>query len=315
MGSESLIFHPVAYTQSWGQILQCAFNLWYAAKTMARQARIEYKGALYHLTSRGNAQQDIFTTDEDRLEFINRLRQSRNRYNIIIYAYCLMDNHFHLLVETPEGNVSQFMRHLNSAYTQNFNLSNNRVGHLFQGRFKSILVQKDLYLLELARYIVLNPVRAGMVKAAKDWRWSSYRVTAGLAPPIDWLNSAWLLSQFSKQHQTAIIKYRKFVSEGKKQTKPWKKIRNQILLGSDKFVKDSIKQLESRTVDKEIPFTKIKPREKAKPIAHYEQISETRNEAMFLSYQSGGYSMKEIADYFDVHYSTVSRAVTASCKI
>jgi len=283
---------------------------------MARQARIEYKGALYHLTSRGNAQQDIFiTADEDRLEFLNRLRQSRNRYNVIIYAYCLMDNHFHLLVETPDANVSQFMRHLNSAYTQNFNLSNNRVGHLFQGRYKSILVQKDLYLLELARYIVLNPVRAGMVKAAKDWRWSSYRVTAGLSPPIDWLDSNYILGQFSKKHQKAIINYRKFVSEGRKKTKPWEKIQNQVILGNGDFVKDSIKQLENRTSDREIPFTKIKPRDKAKPISHYDQISETRNEAIVLSYQSGGYSMKEVAVYFNVHYSTISRVVNARCKI
>ena len=282
---------------------------------MARQARIEYSGALYHLTSRGNAQQDVFLTDEDRLEFLSRLRQSSNRYNVTVYAYCLMDNHFHLLVETPDANVSQFMRHLNSTYTQTFNLSNKRVGHLFQGRFKSILVQKDLYLLELARYIVLNPVRAGMVKAAKDWRWSSYRVTAGLSSPIDWLNSEWLLLQFSKKQQTAIIKYRKFVSEGRKKTKPWGKIQNQVILGDSGFVKDSIKQLENRTLDKEISFTKIKPREKAKSIAYYEQISESKNEAMVLSYQSGGYSMKEVAGYFNVHYSTVSRAVNARCKI
>lgn len=278
---------------------------------MARQARIEYSGALYHLTSRGNAQQDIFITDEDRIAFLDRLRQSRNRYNTIVYAYCLMDNHFHLLVETPDANISQFMRHLNSTYTQNFNIANKRVGHLFQGRYKSILVQKEQYLLELARYIVLNPVRAGMVIAAKDWRWSSYRATAGLSSSIDWLNSNWILALFSKQQKTAIIKYRKFVSVGRKKTKPWENIQNQVILGDEEFVKDSIKQLENRTMDNEIPFTKIKPRENAKSMEHYHQTSQTRNEAMVLCYQSGGYSMKEIADYFNVHYSTVSRAINA----
>ena len=129
---------------------------------MARQARIQYSGALYHLTSRGNAQEDIFRTNEDRLEFIDVLRKSRNRYNCAVYAYCLMDNHYHLLVETPDGNLSQFMRQLNGVYTQSFNFTHRRTGHIFEGRYKSILVQKDLYLLELARYIVLNPVRAGM---------------------------------------------------------------------------------------------------------------------------------------------------------
>ncbi len=282
---------------------------------MARQARIEYSGALYHLTSRGNAQQDIFITDDDRIEFLERLRQAQGRYNTIVYAYCLMDNHFHLLVETPDANVSQFMRHLNSTYTQKFNLSNNRVGHLFQGRFKSILVQKDLYLMELARYIVLNPVRAGRVKAAKGWRWSSYRITAGLSSSVEWLNSDWILAQFSKKYKLATIAYRKFVSQGRNQSKPWEKIKNQILLGDDGFIKDSIKQLEDRAMDTEISFTKIKPKEKTKKIQYYEKISGSRNEGIILSYQSGGYSMKQIADYFDVHYSTVSRAVNARCKI
>ena len=138
---------------------------------------------------------------------------------------------------------------------------------------------------------------------------------AVLSSPTDWLNSNWLLGLFSKKYQAATINYRKFVSEGRNKTKPWEKIQNQVILGDDVFVKDSIKQLENRSLDREIPFTKIKPREKSKLISHYEQISETRNEAIVLSYQSGGYSMKEIADYFNVHYSTVSRAANAKCKI
>lgn len=282
---------------------------------MARQARIEYKGALYHLTSRGNAKQDIFLSDEDRLGFIERLRKARNRYNTIVYAYCLMDNHFHLLVETPDGNVSQFMRHLNSTYTQHFNITNKKLGRLFQGRFKAILVQKDLYFLELARYIVLNPVRAGMVKSAKDWRWSSYRATAGITTSIDWLNSDWLLSQFSKRRSLAIRKYRQFVLAGKKSQSPWSKVSNQVLLGDEDFVDTSIKALKSKSLDGEVPYSKIKPRDQAKPMEEYIGLAKTRNEAIALIYSSGGYSMKQIADYFDVHYSTVSRAVNGSAKI
>jgi len=221
---------------------------------MARQPRIEYEGALYHLTSRGNAKQDIFFCDEDRISFLDKLRQSRNRYNTVVHAYCLMNNHFHLLVETPDANVSQFMRHLNSTYTQSFNTANKRVGHLFQGRFKSILVQKDLYLLELARYIVLNPVRAGMVKNAKDWRWSSFRLTSGLSSPNGWLTSDWLLSQFSKRHSLATKKYQEFVLQGKKQRSPWPKISNQILLGDETFIETCMKQLKDLNHDGELSY-------------------------------------------------------------
>ena len=110
-----------------------------------------------------------------------------------------MSNHYHLLVETPEGNLAQGMRHYNGVYTQRFNRRHQRVGHVFQGRYKAIIVQKESYLLELARYIVLNPVRAGMVRNAKDWPWSSYRSTAGFSAPLPWLQTDWILSAFSRR--------------------------------------------------------------------------------------------------------------------
>ncbi|PHS20065.1 MAG: addiction module toxin RelE [Kangiella sp.] len=281
---------------------------------MVRQARIEYSGALYHITSRGNAKQDIFVDDEDRLVFLETLRKARNRYNCIVYAYCLMDNHYHLLVETPDANLSQFMRQLNGVYTQKYNFSHSSTGHLFQGRFKSILVQEDLYLLELCRYIVLNPVRAGMVRSAKDWKWSSYRASANLSSPIDWLNSDWLLSNFSKNHQLAIKQYRVFVSEGKNQASPWHQLKNQVLLGDEPFVKKSIKQLKKTTKDKEITLTKVQPRKKARTLDVYNEKSKNRNDAIYKAYLSGSYSMKQIGDYFGVHYSTVSRVISARCN-
>lgn len=138
---------------------------------MARPLRIEYAGALYHVTSRGNAQEAIYREDKDRRDYYSVVAEVCERFNWVIHAYCLMDNHYHLLVETPEGNLSKGMRHLNGVYTQRFNQNHARVGHVFQGRYKAILVQKESYLLELARYIVLNPVRARMVRSAKDWPW------------------------------------------------------------------------------------------------------------------------------------------------
>jgi putative transposase len=146
---------------------------------MSRPLRIEFPGAFYHVTSRGNARKKIFLNDIDRVSFIETLAWVVERFGWICHAYCLMDNHFHLLIETPMPNLSLGMRQLNGVYTQRFNRRHKRVGHLFQGRFKSILVEQDRYLLELCRYIVLNPVRAKMVAASEEYPWSSYRATVG----------------------------------------------------------------------------------------------------------------------------------------
>ncbi len=157
---------------------------------MARPLRIEYPGALYHITSRGNARADIFDDNPDREKFLSILGVVVRKYRWICHGYCLMDNHYHLLVETPESNLCRGMRQINGLYTQGFNRRHGRVGHLFQGRYKSILVEKDSYLLQLSRYIVLNPVKAGMVKAPEDWEWSSYQSTAGLSTAPDFLGSS-----------------------------------------------------------------------------------------------------------------------------
>ena len=141
---------------------------------MARPLRIEFENALYHVTSRGDGQEDIYMDDEDRLDYLGVLAEVCERFNWVLQAYCLMSNHYHLLIETPDSNLSKGMRQLNGVYTQRFNRKHQRVGHVFQGRYKAILVEKDAYLLELARYMVLNPVRAQMVRSAKDWPWSSF---------------------------------------------------------------------------------------------------------------------------------------------
>jgi len=143
---------------------------------MARPLRIEFSGALYHVTARGNAREDIYRDDANRQQFLMLLQNTVNRYDWYCHAYCLMDNHYHLLIKTNTPTLSKGMKFLNGTYTQYFNRQHQRVGHVFQGRFKAILVQKDSHLLELARYIALNPVRAQMVNNAAEWR---YRATAG----------------------------------------------------------------------------------------------------------------------------------------
>ena len=274
---------------------------------MTRPLRIEFSGALYHVTSRGNAREDIYLQDGDRLLFLEILGAVCNRYNWTVHAYCLMSNHYHLLIETPDSNLSQGMRQLNGVYTQQFNRSHKRVGHIFQGRYKAILVQKETYLLELARYIVLNPVRARMVHTAKEWPWSSYLSTAGITPAPTWLSVDWLLSVFSEQRTAATTKYTAFVTQGLNQPAPWERLKNQIYLGDKAFVdKMQCKMTLEQKLD-DIP--KIQKRQVAKPISYYAENCLNRDESITKAYQSGAYSLKQIGDYFGLHYSRVSRIV------
>jgi putative transposase len=150
-----------------------------------------------HVTSRGNEKKPVFKDDTDRQNFLNTLQHVNKRYNWICHAYCLMTNHYHLLIETPDGNLSLGMRQLNGVYTQLFNKLHGRTGHLFQGRYKAILIQKDSHLLEVCRYVVLNPVRARMVQRPDDWKWSSYPATAGRATSHPGLTTDWVLGQFN----------------------------------------------------------------------------------------------------------------------
>ena len=275
--------------------------------TMARPLRIEYPGALYHVTSRGNRQEDIYIDDQDRSAFLQVLSRVCDRFNWVCHSYCLMSNHYHLMIETPEANLSRGMRQLNGVYTQNLNRNHGRVGHVFQGRYKAILVQKDSYLLELSRYIVLNPVRAGMVRSAKDWRWSSYQSTAGLVATPDWLYVDWILSCFAKRKKMAIERYRQFVSEGRRQTSPWGQLKSQMYLGDEAFVKAMQEKLEADTDLSEVPSSQ--KRKMARPIHEYFEQTSTRNDGIYSAYRSGGYSMKAISDATGLHYSTVSKII------
>src|SRR4030065_1390287 len=170
---------------------------------MSRPLRTECAHGLSRVASRGDGREDIYLTDADRELFLSVLAETHERFNWVIHAYCLIDNHYHLLVQTPEGNLSQGMRQLNGVYTQRFNRKHGRVGHVFQGRYKAIIVQKESYLLELARYIVLNPVRAHMVRAARDWPSSRYRATSDQADSPPWLTTTSILSAFGQRRALA----------------------------------------------------------------------------------------------------------------
>lgn len=274
---------------------------------MARPLRIEFAGGLYHVTARGNARQDIFLSDTDRRYFLDLLHKTCERHYWLCHAYCLMSNHYHLLIETQAPTLSKGMKYLNGGYTQQFNRLHRREGHVFQGRFKSILVEKDNYLLELARYIVLNPVRARMVRSIKDWPWSSYRATAGYSKAHPALTTDWILGNFSAKRSGAELGYRQFIQEGKNQPGPWEELKNQIYLGSDEFVDEVQCQLDPDQSLKDIPKPqKLSP---AKSLNHYEKNYSQRNRAMAEAYRSGHYTLATVGEYFGVSYATVSRAV------
>ena len=275
---------------------------------MARPLRIEFAGALYHITSRGNARNAIYSTDGDQQQFLTLLQNPIQRYDWYCHAYCLMDNHYHLLIETNSPTLSKGMKYLNGTYTQYFNRQHHRVGHVFQGRFKAILVEKDSYLLELARYIVLNPVRAQLVRSANHWPWSSYRATISQASPLRCLQVDWLLSQFGSNREQAIMRYQNFVRAGIGLPPVWEKLKNQIFLGERVFVERLQSQILAESRDlKEIP--KAQRRAIDKPLSYYVETFHNAKEGMNKAYASGGYTMQQIADAFGVHYSTVSRAI------
>ncbi|HEV2064572.1 MAG TPA: transposase, partial [Thermoanaerobaculia bacterium] len=205
---------------------------------MARPLRLEYEGAVYHVMARGHERGSVFRDTKDRERFLEAVGGVSVEQGWVVHGYCLMGNHFHLLVETPRGFLSAGMRSVNGRYAQFFNRRHGRRGHLFEGRFKAILVQKDEHLLELCRYVVLNPVRAGLVKQPEQWPWSSYRTTAGIAEGVSWLNVDWTLSMFGRGRVAGRLRFRRFVRAGLKTPSPLEAVEGQIYLGDESFVEE-----------------------------------------------------------------------------
>jgi len=269
---------------------------------MARPLRIEFPGAVYHVTSRGDGREDIYLADEDRELFLEVLAHVTERFGWVCHAWCLMTNHYHLLIETPRGNLSLGMRQLNGVYTQRFNRTHNRVGHVFQGRFKAILVEKDSHLLELCRYIVRNPVAAGMVGDVSDWPWSSYRATAGFEEPQGFSNVGWVLGQFGGSRN----RYRSYVAEALMSDAPLQASEGSHVLGSDEFREVVQGNLKAAA---EVPRAqKHIVRRRLDDLAG-EGLE--RGAWMSGAYRAHGYTMREIAEFAGVHYSLVSKIIKA----
>ena len=280
---------------------------------MARPLRIEYPGAVYHLTARGNARMATFLDDADRRRFLALIEEVVGRFKWHCYAYCLMDNHYHLLVETTTCNLSMGMRQINGVYTQYFNRRYDRVGHVFQGRFKSILVERESYLLELCRYVVLNPVRAGIAGRPDDYAWSSYPATAGIEEPPRFLAVHWVLSQFGSDQPTAQQRYRDFVSEGiigKRQV--WEDLKSQCVLGSSKFLAKIAPALKGKAPVHEITRLQrmlLRPSLEELFALAGSSGKQARNELMKKANLEHDYSFSEIGRHLGFHYATVSRIV------
>ena len=275
---------------------------------MARPLRIEYSGAVYHVTSRGDRRKAIYEDDQDRRAFLTVLGDVVERFGWVCYAYCLMGNHYHLVIETPKGNLCKGMRQLNGVFTQALNRRHGKVGHVFQGRYKAILIEKAAYWLEVSRYVVLNPVRAGIVKEPGRWKWSSYNATVGVESAPGWLEVDGLLAQFNDTRGVARRQYRRFVNDGIGRESVWEGLRQQIYLGSDRFIERMQRKLEGgRGEDINIP--RAQRQRPAPSLQDIEGRHRDRKKAMVAAYETGAYSYQQIGKHFGVHFTTVARVV------
>lgn len=273
---------------------------------MTRPLRLEFPGALYHVTSRGDHREAIYRDDIDRIAWLDILALVCMRFNFVIHAYCQMANHYHVVVETVEGNLSQGMRQLNGLYTQHFNRRHCLVGHLFQGRYKAILVQRESYLLELARYVVLNPLRARMVRSLDQWPWSSHRYLVGTDNAPEWLDVDWLLVHFGSTRSQAVQRYQQFVMDGVGLDSPLKRVSHQLILGDESFVEYHRSSSGNESL---LGVSRAHRRAFALSLDEYRCQFSDRDEAIAKAYFSTLFTMDQIGEFFGVSLRTVSRAV------
>jgi putative transposase len=298
---------------------------------MVRPLRIQYPGALYHVTNRGNERKPIFSDDTDRRKFLEILADSSATYSVRLYSFVLMTNHFHLLVETPRGNLSEFMRHFNITYTSAFNRRHQRVGHLYQGRYKSVLVDGDAYLSMVSRYIHLNPVKVGAVrrKSVKDqlqylwkYKWSSLPGYVSSSRRVDFVDYPVILEEYGGDCRSGRSRYKKQIAGDLVEGLPLKKkIVGQCLLGEEDFVGKIREEFLEGGLDRERPaLAEVKRYLGQKMILeticrvtgkNREEIlfkaGPLRQMAMDLLYRVAGMNNPKIGKLMGVDYSTVSQ--------
>jgi len=285
---------------------------------MARPLRICYPGAFYYITSRGNERKYLFKSKGDREKFLSYLKSATQRYGALIHVYCLMSNHYHLLMETPLGNLSQIMQHINGAYTTYFNVRHRRSGHLFQGRYKAILVDIDRYAKELSRYIHLNPVRAGIIDTPETYDWSSYPYFIGHKKTPEWLITNFILSYFGKKVSKAQKNYRNFVDAilGQEYNNPLNNVVNSTILGSAEFTEEIKKKyLKDKYGDRNLPALiafshrpTIENIEKEVELILEADTPLLRQVKLYFCHKYSGKRLKKIGEHFGISESGVSQA-------
>jgi REP element-mobilizing transposase RayT len=284
---------------------------------MSRPLRLEFPGALYHITCRGDRHEAIYRSDADRAAHLQVLADGLDRFDAQVLAFCLMGNHYHLVLHTRRANLSRLMRHVNGVYSQQFNRRYGLIGHLFQGRYKAILVDRDAYLWTLCRYVERNPVAARMVSRAGDWPWSSYRAHVGLAPPPAWLDVEGLYS-FILGHPAISLAHRKRAAAiyaesvaGQSGSGLWQSgLRQQVFLGDAAFIERSLERCEVRVADPDgIPRQQtLAPRALPAILAAHAVPAA----GMRAAYREGGFTMKEIAQQAGLSVSSVSRMIAGA---
>lgn len=283
---------------------------------MSRPLRIEFPGACYHVTSRGDRREAIYGDEQDRTAFLNVLQGGMQRFDVSLLAYCLMGNHYHLVLLTAQANLSRLMRHVNGVYTQDFNRRHGLVGHLFQGRFKAVLVDSDAYLMTLCRYVECNPVRAGLVAQASDWAWSSYRAHAGLAQPLDGLDVQRLHDfmmerpcRSAQDHAHAAQRYVQAVQAGPHERLWEDGLRQQVFLGDADFVM----RMQALADDRALAARDIPRAQRAATctLQDWLDTSPSRDAALWGAYRESGLTMTAMAAELGLSVSRISRLLRA----
>ncbi|WP_374360044.1 transposase [Pseudoduganella danionis] len=273
---------------------------------MNRPLRLDLEHALYHITARGDRRDAIYHSDTDRQVWLAMLGETCKRFEFRIHAYCQMGNHYHLLLETQHGMLARGLRHLNGSYAAYYNRQYDQVGHVFQGRYKAILCQSDTYLLELSRYVELNPVRASLVAHPADWIWSSYRAKVAQASAPAWLDTQVVLSHFGPSDTVAA--YASFVANGLLERSPWANLAHGVLLGDADF---QAQYLEHSLAGDQREIQRTQRKLVTPELADFFERYPDRYEAMARAYFSHSYTMPEIARHARVSVKTVSRAIAA----
>lgn len=291
---------------------------------MARHLRLSFEGACYHITSRGNRTEDIFYSDKDRSIFIERLNETFNKYSFVCYAYCLMDNHYHLFIKTPRANISEGMHYLNTSYTNWFKSEHNIIGSVLQGRYKSILVDEDSYGIKLSAYIHLNPFRAGIVRDLSKYKWSSYMdFVSDRKPMVERLDTEFILTQFDSDIREARKRYRRYVRENINMENPMGESYRGIAVGKEKYIEKIRNRIKKLGKKREVSVTKLKSIKSAEDILGLIQreyglgrdeilekrrANEWRKLSMCLIKKHTELKLEEIGKIYNMDYAAVSQS-------